>query len=60
MVTPRVDAVWDRVKARIAAEAEASAPISAADKKRAEKNAKRLEQMRARQYRRVTKELDAL
>jgi hypothetical protein len=57
-VRPRSDLIWERVKKRIEAEAEANGAISAADKKRAARNAKRLEALRERQMRNLEKGID--
>ncbi len=54
-VTPRLDLIWKRVHARIAAEAEASGTITAADKRRMARQAKHMEAMRARAERRQMK-----
>jgi hypothetical protein len=56
MGTPRSDMIWDRVKKRIAAEAEADGTISAADKRRMARQAKHMEAMRDRAERKRMKE----
>jgi len=55
-VTPRPNLVWDRVKARIAAEAEASGTITAADKKRMARQAKRREILKERAEMKLAKQ----
>lgn len=58
IVRPRADLIWDRVKKRLVAEAEASDATSTTDKKRAARNAKRMEQVREKQLRKLEKGLE--
>jgi hypothetical protein len=54
-VTPRSNLIWDRVKKRMLAEAEASGAISASDKRRTARREKRLELLREREERKREK-----